>query len=72
MEWVKPIDEVEADFRRRGAFLLVDASKRKLWFFHYSKNTTIVRQMMDSLKGRSDEMVNFLIARSRVQGVRPK
>jgi hypothetical protein len=68
VEWVKPIGEVEREFRRRGAFMLVDARCRKLWFFHYSKSAVTVNQMMDSLKGRSDEMVNFLIARASAKG----
>ncbi len=64
VDWVKPIHEVEADFRGRGAFLLVDFSGRKLMFYHYSKDVVTVKQMMDSLKGRSKEMVDFLIARA--------
>ena len=68
VEWLKPIDELEADFRKRGAFLLVDVKSRKLWFFHYSKDTTSIRQMMDALKGRQGEMVDFLIARACIRG----
>ena len=71
MEWVKPISEVEADFRRRGAFLLVDVKSRKLWFYHYSNDSAYINQMIDSLKGRSQEMCNFLIERASVR-VRPK
>ncbi len=71
VERVKPIDELEADFRKRGAFLLVDVKSRKLWFYHYSNDLASVNQMIDSLKGRSQEMGNFLIERASVR-VRPK
>lgn len=68
MEWVKPIDEVEADFRRQGIFLLVDMSGKKLWFFQHSKNKAGIKRTTDSLKGRSEEMVKFLLARASVRG----
>jgi hypothetical protein len=68
MEWVKPIDEVEADFRRRGVFLLVDVCGKKLRFFGYKKDTVEINQMIDSLRGRSHEMVNFLIKRANSKG----
>jgi hypothetical protein len=58
----KPIGVIEAEFRKRGAFVLVDVKTRKLWFYHHSKDMSGIRNMMDSLKGRQDEMVNFLIA----------
>lgn len=63
---MKPIGMMELDFRRQGVFLLVDVSSRKLWFFGY--NQSLINKMMDSLKGRCDEMVNFLIARARAEG----
>ena len=66
MEWVKPIDEVEADFRRAGAFLLVDPTSRKLRFYGY--NQVALRRMIDGLRGRSHEMANFLIARASAKG----
>lgn len=66
-----PIAEVEAGFRKLGAFLLVDMSGKKLWFFHHSKDEARIRRMMDSLRGRSDEMVKFLLERASVR-VRPK
>lgn len=68
MEWVKPIDQVEADFRYNGIFLLVDVGGRKLWFYGYKKDQVAISQAMDTLKGRSDEMVKFLIARARARG----
>jgi hypothetical protein len=71
MERVTPIHVVEYQFRRQGVFLLVDVSGRKLWFFGY-KDQRCINQMMESLKGRCDEMINFLIARASVKGVRPK
>lgn len=61
---------MEYEFRRQGIFLLVDVSSRKLWFYGYKKDHSVIKQMMESLKGRSDEMVDFLIARARVQRVR--
>lgn len=65
MEWVKPIDEVEADFRRQGAFLLVDATGRKVWFFKSGGDAVTMNRMTSSLKGRTQEMANFLIARAK-------
>lgn len=54
--------------RLQGVFLLVDMSGRKLWFFGYKKDQTILKQMMESLKGRRDEMIKFLLARASVRG----
>ena len=65
MEWVKPIGMVEKDFRYNGIFLLVDPISRRLWFYGYKKDQASINQAMESLKGRSDEMVNFLIARAK-------
>jgi hypothetical protein len=56
---------VELDFRRKGVFLLVDVRSKKLYFFGYKPDMTCINQMMESLKGRTDEMVNFLIARAK-------
>ena len=64
MEWLKPIEEIENEFRRQGTFLLADINSRKLWFFGYKDQATI-NKMMDSMKGRCNEMVNFLIARAK-------
>jgi hypothetical protein len=68
MEWVKPIDEVESDFRRQGVFLLVDVDGRKLRFYGYKKDCVAINRMMDSMKGRAPEMVKFLIARASAKG----
>jgi len=68
VEWVKPIDEVEASLRRQGIFLLVDADGRKLRFYGYSRNNEAVNRAVDSLKGRQGEMVKFLTARARAKG----
>ena len=69
MERVKPIAEVEADFRSRGVFLLVDPFTRKLRFYGYKKDCAEINRMMDSMKGRSKEMGRFLTARAqRVEG----
>jgi hypothetical protein len=68
MEWVKPIGMMELDFRRQGVFLLVDVSGKKLWFFGYKRDQSAINQMMETLRGRCDEMVNFLIARARAKG----
>ena len=64
MEWVRPIHVVEYEFRRQGVFLLVDFDGRKLWFFGFKPDTVLIKQMMASLKGRSEEMVKFLTARA--------
>jgi hypothetical protein len=68
VEWVKPIDQVEADIRRNGVFLLVDVRNRKLKFFGYKRDYATINRLMDSLKGRTDEMVKYLIARARAKG----
>lgn len=68
VERLTPIREVEAEFRKRGAFMLVDVKSRKLWFYHYSKDMIGIKHMMAALKGRQDEMVNFLISRASVRG----
>ena len=68
VEWVKPIDQVEADIRRRGVFMLVDVRGRKLKFFGYNRDYANINRLMDSLKGRTDEMVKYLIARARAKG----
>jgi hypothetical protein len=67
VEWVKPIDEVEAEFRKRGVFLLANTDG-KLWFFGYKPDTVVIKQMMASMKDRSEEMAKFLIARARAKG----
>jgi hypothetical protein len=63
MVWVMPIDQVEFGFRRQGVFLLVDVGGKKLRFYGFKKNHADLNRMIDSMKGRCDEMVNFLIAR---------
>ena len=68
MEWVKPIDEVAREFRRQGIFLLVDARSKRIVFYGYKRDQGAIRQMMESLKGRSDEMIKYLIARASVRG----
>jgi hypothetical protein len=61
MGWVKPIDQVDADIRRVGIFMLVDVDGKKLRFFGFKKDYTDINRAMDSLKGRSQEMVKYLI-----------
>jgi len=68
VEWVKPIDEVEADFRRQGVFVLVDMDGRKLRFYGYKRNCETINRLVDSLRGRGPEMVKFLTARARAKG----
>jgi len=65
MEWVKPIDEVEADFRRHGIFLLVDVSGKRIRFYGFKRDNAEINRAVDSLKGRGPEMVKFLTARAR-------
>lgn len=67
MEWVKPIDQVEADLRREGVFLLVDWNN-KLWFYGYKRDHTAMKKMIESLRGRRAELVKFLLARARAKG----
>lgn len=65
---MKPIDEVARDLRRQGMFLLVDARSRRIVFYGYKRDTVQINQMIESLKGRSDEMVKYLIAQARAEG----
>ena len=51
--------------------MLVDMTGKRLWFFQHSKNEVGIKRAMDSLKGRSEEMVKFLLERASVR-VRPK
>ena len=66
MERVTPIHVLEYEFRRKGVFVLVGARRRELWFYGYKP--TEIKQMIDSIRGRSEEMVKFLIARASVRG----
>jgi hypothetical protein len=59
---------MEYRFRRQGVFLLVDFDGRKLWFFGYKHSNVDISRLMDSLKGRVEEMVNLLTARARAKG----
>ena len=68
MGWVEPIDQVLLNFNRKGVFLLIDARNRRLAFFGYKKDNAEINQMIDSLKGRSDEMTKYLIAQLRAGG----
>jgi hypothetical protein len=61
MVWVKPIDQMDADIRRAGVFMLVDVDGKKLRFYGFKKDCVEINRMMDSLKGRSQEMVKYLI-----------
>lgn len=70
MEWVKPIDQVDADIRREGVFMLVDVDGKKLRFFGFKRDCVTINRLMESLKGRQDEMVQYLIAQARTR-VRP-
>lgn len=65
---MRPLEEVEADIRRGGAFMLVDISSGRLRF--YGPNKSFIQRQIDALKqdGRTKEMVNFLIARTRAKG----
>jgi hypothetical protein len=67
VEWVTPIEEIEADIRRRGMFVLVDVNGKTLRFYGY-KTQAYVNQLVDSLRGRGPEMVKYLIARARARG----
>jgi hypothetical protein len=70
VEWVKPIDQVDADIRREGVFMLVDVDGRKLRFYGYKRDYVTINRLIESLKGRQDEMVKYLIAQTRTR-VRP-
>ncbi len=48
--------------------MLVNVHDKKLMFFGYKKNTVDINKMIDSLRGRSHEMTNFLIARAKGKG----
>ncbi len=67
---MKPIDQVDADIRREGVFMLVDVDGRKLRFYGYKRDYVTINRLIESLKGRQDEMVKYLIAQTRTR-VRP-
>jgi hypothetical protein len=64
MERLAPIHVLEYRFRRKGVFLLVDPSNRKIWFYGYKPDKDAIRKMMAEMKGRTEEMVKFLIERA--------
>lgn len=68
MERLTPIDKVEEEIRRKGVFMLADVRSRKLWFYHFANDSVTLNRTIESLKGRSEEMVTFLIARARARG----
>jgi hypothetical protein len=68
MGWVMPIDQVLLNFNRKGVFLLVDARHKRLMFFGFKKDNAEINRLIDSLKGRSDEMTKYLIALLRAGG----
>jgi hypothetical protein len=65
VEWVKPIGELEADFRRQGVFMLADFNAKRLRFYGY--DSVVTNRLVDAVRGRTQEMVDFLVARLRVQ-----
>jgi hypothetical protein len=68
MEWVMPIDQLEAEFRRYGAFLLVDFQGRKLWYYGVNRDGATRNRLIQLLKGRNQEMVLFLTKRASAKG----
>jgi len=68
VEWVKPIDEVAREFRRQGVFLLVDPFTKRIVFYGYKPDTVEINRMIEALKGRSNEMLKYLIAQLRAEG----
>jgi hypothetical protein len=68
MEWVKPIVQVEREIRERGMFMLVDPSNNRIMFYGYKRSTADISRIIDSLKGRSQELGKFLIALSSAKG----
>lgn len=67
MDWVRPLDEIEAEFRRHGSFLLVDTDGQ-LRYYGLSKCTPAQQKLLDSMKGRTSEMAKYLTARARAKG----
>ena len=65
---MKPIDEVEADLRRKGIFMLVDMNGKVLRFYGFNRDNSAVNRAVDSLRGRQIEMTKFLTARARAKG----
>jgi hypothetical protein len=68
MEWVKPIDQVEADLRRQGVFILFLPDTNRLAFFGCKKTQADIDKLSESVRGRSKEMARFLTARVRAKG----
>lgn len=64
---MKPIDEIEADFRRNGSFLLSDTDGV---LRYYGTKSAKSAKLIESLKGRGKEMSKFLIDRASVRNKR--
>jgi hypothetical protein len=67
MERLRPIHVIEYELRRQGIFMLVDFDRRRLWFYG-TKGYADINRMMESLKGRGQEMVKYLTARAVQRG----
>lgn len=65
MEWVKPIDQLEAEVRYRGVFMLVDLNTKKLKFYGFKRQQPDFNKVVDLVRGRTHEMVNYLIASAK-------
>lgn len=47
--------------------MLVDVDGKKLQFFGFKRDCVTLNRLMESLKGRQDEMVQYLIAQARIR-----
>ena len=66
MEWVKPIEELERDFRVSGFFLLVDTDGQ-LKMSGGRDGSPARDALVGELRGRTREMIDLLVTRSRAR-----
>jgi hypothetical protein len=65
VERLKNIGYIEGEFRRIGVFLLVDTDGR---LKVYGRKSEAYDKLVNELRQRVGEMINFLIARARARG----
>jgi hypothetical protein len=68
MGWVMPVEDLEANLRYRGVFVLVDVRSKKLRFYGFKKTQAELNQLSDQVNGRNEAMADLLIKRARAKG----
>jgi hypothetical protein len=68
VEQLASIRALEYRLRTLGAIVLADPKSRRVWFYAYKPNEAALRPLVQLIKGRTGEMVDFLVARASVRG----